>query len=149
MINSNIVDFLSFAVVNAVNIMTFFVFISRVKWPNIGYKLAIAIVLMAIPTVVVTVLNATAGREWLYWVMPLVFVAWTIFALIADIILKIEFRQPRNPKILVPFLLLFYAGLVGMGVLTWRIGLVFWVITVATFALQLFGMAYAHRHGKG
>ena len=149
MINSNIADFLSFAVVNAVNIMTFFVFISRVKWPNIGYKLAIAIVLMAIPTVVVAVLNATAGREWLYWVMPLVFVAWIIFALIADIILKIEFRQPRNPKILVPFLLLFYAGLVGMGVLTWRIGLVFWVIIVATFALQLVGMAYAHRHGKG
>jgi len=149
MINSNIADFLSFAVVNAVNIMTFFVFISRVKWPNIGYKLAIAIVLMAIPTVVVAILNTTAGREWLYWVMPLVFVAWTIFALIADIILKIEFRQPRNPKILVPFLLLFYAGLVGMGVLTWQIGLVFWVITVATFALQLVGMAYAHRHGKG
>ena len=113
-INSNIADLLLFAVVNTTNILTFFVFVSRVKWTSAGYKLAIATVVMAIPTIVIVVLNANAGREWLYLVMPLIFIAWAIFTLITDIIRNIEFRQPRKPKILVPFLLLFYIGLGGM-----------------------------------
>ena len=147
--NPEIADFLLFTVVNTTNILTFFVFVSRVKWPGAGYKLAIATVLMAIPATIIAVLNATAGREWLYWIMPLIFIAWAILTLIVDIICKIEFRQPRKLKILVPFLLLFYIGLGGMGVLTWRISFALWAITAVTFTLQFSGTAYAFRHGKG
>jgi len=149
MTNSNTADLLLFTIVNSVNILTFFLFISRMKWPNLVHKLAIASVVMAVPTIVVAVHNAIAGREWLYWVMPFIFIAWAVFALIFDIIRRIEFRQPKNPKILVPFLLLYYIGLIGMGVLTWRIGFIFWIITVFTFTLQLGGTAYAFRHRKG
>ena len=147
--NSHIADLLLFSVVNTTNILTFFVFVSRVRWPSAGYKLAIVTVLMAIPATVIVVLNATAGREWLYLVMPLIFIAWAILTLIIDVIRNIEFRQSRKLKILVPFLLLFYIGLGGMGILTWRIGFTFWVITAITFALHFSGMAYAFRHGKG
>jgi len=149
MINPGIADWLLFSVVNATNILTFFIFVSRVKWPNIVHKLAIATILMAIPAIVVAFLNKTAGREWLYWAMPIIFVAWAVLALVIDIIRQQEFRQPRKLRILAPFLILFYVGLGGMGVLTWRIGFTFWVVTVLTFALQFGGMAYAHRHGKG
>jgi hypothetical protein len=142
-------DSILFIVIHVVNISTFLLFVSRVKWPNVTRKLAIVTVLMGIPAGVIVFLNATAGREWFYQVMPSIFIAWTVFALVTDIILKLEFRQPRNLKILVPFLLLFYIGLGGMGVLTWRIGFTFWVVTAVTFALQFGGMAYAHRHGKG
>jgi hypothetical protein len=136
-------------VINVVNVSTFFLFVSRVKWPNMTSKLAIVTVSMGIPAGVIVFFNTTAGREWFYQVMPSIFVAWAVFTLVVDITLKLEFRQPRNLKILVPFLLLFYIGLGGMGVLTWRIGFTFWVITAVTFALQFGGMAYAHRHGKG
>jgi len=149
LMNSDTADLLLFAVVNTTNILTFFIFVSRVRWPNAGYKLAIATVLMAIPTTVIAVLSATAGREELYIVMPLIFIAWAILTLIVDVIRNIEFRQPRKRKILVPFLLLFYIGLGGMGILTWRMGFTFWVITAITFAIQFGGMAYAFRHGKG
>jgi len=142
-------DILLFVVINVVNVATFFIFVSRVKWPPMVSRLAIATVLMGIPVAAIIFLNATAGREWLYWVMPSIFVAWAVFALVVDMILKLEFRRPRNPKILAPFLLLFYVGLGGMGVLTWRIGFAFWAITAVTFALQFGGMAYAHRCGKG
>ncbi|MFB0556489.1 MAG: hypothetical protein ACETVW_01335 [Dehalococcoidia bacterium] len=144
-----IADCILFVVIQVVNISTFLIFVSRVKWPNVTRKLAIVTVLMGIPAGVIVSLNATAEREWFYQVMPSIFIAWTIFVLVADIILKLEFRQPRNLKILVPFLLLFYIGLGGMGVLTWRIGFTFWAMTAVTFALQFGGMAYAHRHGKG
>ena len=103
--NSNTADLLLFAVVNTTNILTFFIFVSRFRWPSAGYKLSIATILMAIPTIVIVVLNTTAGREWLYSVMPLVFITWAIITLIVDIIRRIEFRQPRKLKILVPFLL--------------------------------------------
>ena len=147
--NSETVDLLLFTVVNTTNILTFFVFVSRVKWTSAGYKLAIATVVMAIPAIVIVILNATTGRELLYLVIPLIFIAWAILALLTDVIRNIEFRQPRKLKILVPFLLLFYIGLGGMGMLTWRIGFTFWVITAITFALHFSGMAYAFRHGKG
>ncbi|MFC1938891.1 hypothetical protein ACFLWM_01900, partial [Chloroflexota bacterium] len=137
--NSNIADLLLFAVVNTTNILTFFLFVSRVKWPSAGHKLAIATVFMAIPAAIVVVLNATAGREWLYWIMPLIFIAWAILTLIVDIIRNIEFRQPRKLNILVPFLLLFYIGMGGMGILTWRISFTLWTITAVTFALQFIG----------
>ena len=149
MINPGIADWLLFSVVNATNILTFFIFVSRVKWPSVVHKLAIATILMAIPAIVVAFLNKTAGREWLYWAMPIIFVAWAVLALVIDIIRQQEFRQPRNLRLLAPFLILFYVGLGGMGVLTWRIGFTFWVVTAITFALQFFGTAYAHRHGKG
>ena len=149
MVDLDIADLLLFAVVNTVNIMTFSVFISRVKLPRISHKLAIATTGMAIPTIAVAALNAKAGSGWLSLVMPLIFIAWAVFALTVDIIRKQEFRQPRNPKILVPFLLLFYMGLGGMGALTWQIGVTFWAITAVTFVLQFGAMAYAFRHGKG
>lgn len=141
-------DLLLLFVVYATNILTFFIFVSRVKWLDAERNLSITTVILAIPTAVVASLNMTAEREWPYWVMPLVFVAWAILDLVVDIVRKQEFRQPRNNKILVPFLLLFYVGLGGMGALTWKIGLIFWVVTAATFALQFAGMAYAFRHGK-
>jgi hypothetical protein len=149
MVNLSMLDWLSFAVVNTVNILTLLIFLARVKSPHLTRPLGIAAVAMAIPAIVLARLSFSAGRTWPYYVMPLIFTAWAVFALVFDLIRKTEFRQPRNPKILVPFLLLFYIGLVGMGILTWRIGLVYWLITAITFALQLSGAAYASRHGKG
>ena len=149
MTDLSLADLLLLSVVNATNIFTFFIFLSRVKWPNAVNKLGIATILMAIPAVVVAFLNKTSGRELVYWVMPLIFMAWAILALVVDIVRKEEFRQPRNTKILVPFLLLFYIGLGGMGALTWRMGFSLWALTAATFTLQFVGMAYAFRHGKG
>ena len=149
MTDTSLPDLLLVSVVNATNILTYFIFISRVKWPNSHSKLAIATIAMAIPAIVIASLNKTAGREWLYWVMPLVLVAWAVLAFIVDIIRKREFRQPRDTRILMPFLLLFYIGLGGMGILTWRMDLSVWILTVTTFTLQFVGMAYAFRYGKG
>jgi len=149
MTDLNLADVLSLSVVNTTNVLTFLLFLSRVKWPNKEMKLGISTILMAIPAIVIASLNTTAGREWVYWVMPLIFVAWAILALVVDVIRKEEFRQPRNPKILVPFLLLFYISLGGMGALTWQMSLGLWALTAATFALQFCGMVYAFRHGKG
>ena len=145
----SLVDLLLVSVVNTTNVLTFFIFLSRVKWPNTEMKLGIATILMAIPATAVAFLNKAASREWVYWVMPLIFLAWAILALVVDVIRKEEFRQPRNTKILVPFLLLFYISLGGMGALTWRMSLGLWALTTATFALQFVGMAYAFRHRKG
>lgn len=88
MINLGIADLLLFSVVNAMNILTFFIFVSRVKWPNIVHKLAIATILLAIPAIVVAFLNKTAGCEWLYWAMPIVFVAWPVLAVVVDHLLS-------------------------------------------------------------
>lgn len=145
----SLADVILIFVVNVTNVLTFFIFLSRLKWPNMETKLGIVTILMAIPAAAVAVLNNTASREWVYWVMPLIFVAWAILALVVDVIRKEEFRQPKNTRILVPFLLLFYIGMGGMGALTWRMSLGLWALTAATFALQFIGMAYAFSHGRG
>ena len=147
-VNPQVADLLLFFVVNTTNILIFFIFASRVRWPSACYRLSIATVLMIIPATASVILNATDAREWLYLMMPLIFIAWAILALIIDLVRKIEFRHPRKLKILVPFLLLFYVGLGGMGILTWKIGFTFGVVTVITFALHFSGTAYAFRHGK-
>ena len=143
------VDLVLFFVINSANIIISTIFITRVKKPEIEKSLGILYNALGIPTLVIIILNLYFQREWWFWLFPLLFFGLIIFDLIVDYVKKIEFRNPKNPRILVPFLTLYYSSIILMWALTWILGAIYGAITGITYFLQLGCSIYAGKHGVG
>jgi hypothetical protein len=145
----HILDLSEFIVINLFNISTFILFISRVKKPRITRIIGIFNLMLGIPIMVIILFNLILGRAFWYWFYPLILIAFMIFCLVVDYIRKVEFRKPRKLSILIPFLILFYVGVILMWGLTWILGAIYGFITGLTYFLQLFGAYYAGKRGVG
>ena len=142
-------DLSEFIFINIFNLTVFILFISRVKKPGISRKIGLFNLALGIPIFIIGLFNLILFRDWWYWVFPFLLTIFIAFTLIVDYILKLQFRNPRKLSILVPFLLLFYISIILMWGLTWILGLVYGIITMITYFLQVFGAIYAGRHGVG
>ncbi|MBD3197553.1 MAG: hypothetical protein GF317_21040 [Candidatus Lokiarchaeota archaeon] len=144
-----ILDFFLFILINSANILSGLMFIGRVKnqmVANISGKLFI---ILGLPLFLIVFINLLLIREWWYWLFPSILLIFIIFTLIVDIIKKIEFRNPKNYKILIPFLILYYVGLILTWGITWTIGAIFGFITMISYFFQLAASVYAGKHGVG
>ena len=142
-------DLILFFVINSANITISFIFISRVKKPGLEHGLGILYIALGIPTVITIIINIYFQREWWLWVFPSLFLTFIMYDLIFDYIKKTEFRNPRNNRIVIPFLILYYISIVLMWGLTWTLGLLYGAITGITYFLQVGCSIYAGKHGVG
>lgn len=144
-----LLDLILFIIINSANIIISTIFITRVKKPGLEHGLGILYVALGIPTLIITFLNILIQREWWFWVFPSLFLIFIVFELIVDYVKKMEFRNPRNIQILVPYLILYYISIILMWGLTWTLGIIYGTITGITYFLQLGCAAYAGKHGVG
>lgn len=144
-----LLDMLVFFIINCANLIISAIFILRVKKPRLEHGLGLLYNALGIPTLVIIILNIYFQREWWFWIFPSLFLTFIIFELIIDYIKKIEFRNPRNNRILVPFLLLYYISIILMWGLTWALGVIYGAISGITYFLQLGCSIYAGKHGVG
>ncbi len=144
-----LLDLILFITINSANIIISAIFILRVKKPGIEHGLGVFYLVLGIPTLIITVLNIFFQREWWFWIFPTIFLIFIVFELIVDYVKKIEFRNPRNNRILVPYLILYYVSIILMWGLTWTLGVLFGAITGITYFLQLGCAIYAGKHGVG
>lgn len=144
-----VLDLTLFFIINSANIIISTIFISRVKKPGFEHILGIFYVVLGIPTLIIVIFNIYFLREWWFWVFPLLYVIFIVYELIVDYVKKIEFRNPRNKKILIPYLLLYYISIILMWGLTWTLGILFGTITGISYFLQLGCSIYASKHGVG
>ncbi|HPB63844.1 MAG TPA: hypothetical protein PLM80_00525 [Mesotoga sp.] len=135
--------------VNLINIFTFLMFLSRVKWPKVEILFGTATIILALPAVTIGALNLLRSANFLLWFPAILYGFWALLALVVDYLLKIEFRNPAKPSILVPFLILFYFSVGGMAAAFYRIDLYLWLISGVTSILNLYGAYYAGKQGKG
>jgi len=139
------------AVVNAVNVLQGIGFLSRLRTGarTINYYIGFAIMLLAVPAVIALVAFIREGANRIHLIGPILFLAFIVLLLIVDCIRPVEFRSPMRPEILVPFLALFFGGILFMGLPTFRINRPLWLVTAATTAFHLAMMAVAMRMGAG
>jgi len=147
--NYYVLDLILFIIINCANIIISTIFITRVKKPGMEHGIGFLYVALGIPTLIITIFNIIFQREWWFWVFPSLFLIFIVFELIIDYIKKIEFRNPRNIRILVPYLILYYVSIILMWGLTWTLGALYGAITAITYFLQLGCAAYAGKHGVG
>jgi hypothetical protein len=138
-------------VVNAVNLLQAAGFISRVYTGNqrINHILGYVMIALAIPAAVALVAFLRSGAGWLFWLGPAVYIAFIVVEIVVDYALPVEFRSPRRPEILVPYLLLFFGAILLMGLQMFNLNRALWLVTVVTTILLLASMVVAMRKGVG
>lgn len=147
--NYYLLDLTLFFIINIANFIISAIFISRVKKPGFEHILGIFYMMLGIPTLIVAISNLIFLREWWFWIFPLLFLIFIIFELIIDYVKKIEFRNPRNKTILIPYLILYYVSIILMWGLTWTLGILYGAITGISYFLQLGCSIYANKQGVG
>ena len=138
-------------VVNAVNLLQGAGFLSRVITGSqrINRLLGLVMIALAIPAAVTLVAFLRSGAGWLHWLGPAVYIVFVVVEILVDYALQVEFRAPRRPEILVPYLLLFFGAILLMGLQMFHLNRALWLVTVVTTVLLLASMVVAMRKGVG
>jgi hypothetical protein len=135
-------------VVNLVNVLQAIGFASRKRHGMaVNHGLGYAIALLAIPATAALVGFVRAGAGWLLIAGPVAFDAFVVLMLWVDYLRPVEFRSPRRPAILAPYLVLFFGSIVLMGIPMFAIERGLWLVTVATSTMLLGSMLWAARAG--
>lgn len=139
------------AVVNTVNLLQSFGFLSRIPAGSMAtnHLLGYVMIALAAPAGIALVGFLRDRAGWLQLSGPTVYLAFVALMIIVDYVSPIEWRSPARYEILAPYLLLFFGAILLMGLpMYWR-SRAFWMVTVGTTVLLLGSMALALRAGVG
>lgn len=127
---------------NLMNLLLAGMFLLRARnKPKPGQTLGWIAVGLSIPLGAATVVNLLAGRGWPFWLLPLLAVAYCLVELLLDGILKIDFRHSR---LLGPYLLLYYLGLMALIGYAFLVGKPHGFVTLITYFINLAATAYSY-----
>ncbi|RLF25677.1 MAG: hypothetical protein DRN14_07880, partial [Thermoplasmata archaeon] len=109
---------LVWAVVNAVNLLQSAGFASRVITGSmhVNHLLGYAIMALVVPAAIALWAFVSEGASWLWLAGPVCFICFVLLMLVVDYLHPVEFRNPPMPLVLVPYLVLFFGGIVLMGI---------------------------------
>jgi hypothetical protein len=135
---------LAWVVVNLVNLTQSAGFASRRRYGRrVNRILGWFIAGLGVPATIALAGYLRADDPW--WVGPAAFDGFVILMLLVDYVRPIEFRQPRRPMILVPYLALFFGSIVLMGLPMFAYDRRLWMVTVVTSTILLGTMTVAER----
>jgi hypothetical protein len=138
-----------FALATTVNVVAGGMFLARIYRPRWASPLGVVAILLGVPALALALAGAASGVSWTRWLFPLLYAVFAVVTLLLDFILKVEFRAPRRPRILVPYLILYYFPLVAMWGMLWDLGLVYWAVNGASYLGMVFASLWAVRKGVG
>jgi hypothetical protein len=143
-----IIDLAVFVIANLINLLITAMFLARArKLPQAGNVIGLVVVAMAIPLAAAVVMNLLSKRNWPFWILPLMTIAYCILEFILDYILKVDFR---HSSLLIPYLISFYLGLFAMIGYTFLVGKRYGFITLVTYFINLAATFYSYaRVGHG
>jgi len=136
-------------IVNLVNLLQAVGFASRVSAPDVQRVVGIAIGTLAVPATFALAEFVRTNADRRFLAGPISFDAFVIMMLVIDYWLEVEFRSPRKPAVLVPYVVLFFGSIVLMGAPMLRMNRRLWLVTVATTGVHLLAMGYAMSQGVG
>jgi hypothetical protein len=142
------IDLALFLIANLVNLLLAAMFLARIRGlRRLAQALGWLAVALGLPVAVIAVLNLLGGRAWWTVVLPALYVVYALLHLTLDGILKVDFRHSR---LLGPYLLVFYLGLLGLVGYSFGIGALYGFVTLGTYLVCLVTtwIAYA-RVGHG
>ena len=144
-----VVDLAVFAAANLMNVLLIGIFLSRPYGLKRAERvLGLISVCLALPLGLAAILNWWGQREWWTVVLPGLLAVFLVVELLLDYVLKADFRRTR---LLGPYLLLYYAAVMGMVGYSFLVGEVYGFVTLATYFLCLFATWYSYAkvgHGQ-
>lgn len=144
--NYEVVDIGLFVIANFINLAVALLLIARARgMVKIERDLGYAVVAMIVPVTLAIGFNIAAGRELWTIIMPSLLLLFLFVELLFDYILKLEFRYTR---LLGPYLLTYYLGLMAMIGYSFGIGELFGFVTLATYFINLAATGYSYSRVK-
>jgi hypothetical protein len=142
---------LVWGVVNAVNVLQGFGFLSRISSGSqaTNHVLGYIILALGVPAAAALIGFLRAGAAPGQWIGTIVFLAFLVLMLIVDYLWPVEFRSPPRTAILAPYLVLFFGAILLMGLPMYRLNRPLWLVTVATTIFLVIAMLAAMRKGVG
>lgn len=139
--NNRMVDRVVVTLANLMNIIMVFIFYLRTRHAGHLSVFGLVWVVFIILLVAAVVLNLRAKRDGWFILLPLLLALFLITELVLDYILQIEFRSTR---LLGPYLLLYYAAIMGMIGYAFLTEKKFGVITLATYFLSQIAALFSY-----
>ncbi len=148
LITAQTIDLAVVIIANLANLLLAGMFVARaIGQARVARGLGTGVVVPAVPLIVAVALNAVNGREWWTVVLPGLLVAYCAFEFVLDYVLRSDFRHTR---LLGPYLLLYYAGLMGMIGYAFLVDKLAGFVTLATYFVSLGATFYSFaRAGHG
>ncbi|GAA2112206.1 hypothetical protein GCM10009841_35670 [Microlunatus panaciterrae] len=135
-------------VVNLVNLLQTAGFLSRRRHGMaVNHTLGWVIIGLSVPATMALIGHAMVGSTG--WVGPAVFDLFVLLMLVVDYLRPVEFRHPARATILIPYLVLFFGGILLMGLPMFAVNRGLWLVTVATSVALMVSMVDAQRRGLG
>lgn len=136
-------DTLVVLIANAINLGMIAIFLLRTRYERVWeWRIGLLQIGLAVPLLIIIGYNSGRLRPWWTVVLPGLLAFFLIVELLLDYILRIDFRETR---LLGPYLLLYYAALMGMIGYAFLTSDLFGVITLSTYFGQLAATAYSYR----
>jgi hypothetical protein len=130
-------------VVNAVSLLQAVGFLTRPTAPEVNRAAGLVMIALAIPATAALVAFVRGRSGWRHVGGPAVYDAFIVLLVVVDYWLEVEFRSPRRPEILGPYLALFYGSIVLMGLPMFRIDRRLWAVTAVTAVALLASTIWA------
>ena len=126
-------------IVNLFNLMVVGLMLARVA--QIDYDLGVPLILMAVLLIAASLFNLIGKRDKWFTILPLILGVYLLTEWLLDYVFKIEFR---STWLLGPYLLLFYAGQMGMIGYAFLVKKSYGALTLVTYFLSLAATAYSY-----
>jgi hypothetical protein len=142
LINVNhIIDLSIFIIANLTNLLLAVMFLFRARGrPVVGNAFGWGAVVLGIPLLAASVMNALSARPWWAFILPGFLILYDLAEFTMDYLLKFDFRHSRW---LGPYLGLYYISLIGMVGYTFAVGKSFGFITLITYFINLAATAWS------
>jgi hypothetical protein len=134
-----------FFILGLVNsILLIFIFIIRKKRLNLLHRFGWTYLLLTIPAAYGIFLVFQEQKAVQYGIFLGIFLAYLALEGVYDFALKVPFREKRNWKLLVPYLGLYYAMNYGFVVMPWKTSIMWGIITLCLFIIQIIANLRTH-----
>jgi hypothetical protein len=143
---------LYFFILGLVNsVFLIFIFLIRKSRFVILQRIGWVYLLLAIPAVYGIILVAQQQKTVRYSIFLGIFLAFLLLEWLYDYVLKINFRENfrKNWKWVVPYLILYYAMNYGFVVMPWKTSLVWGLIMLGLFVIQIIANLKSHPKVSG
>ena len=131
----------------SINVVGTALFLTRVHWPAASKWFGYGTELLGIPALVFGILDITHGTvDFSTWA-KLAYSAWALYAFSVDHIFQIEYRDPRKPGIIVPYVVAYYIGIGTLAAAQFGSGIAPWAVAGVTCIAAVAASFYARAKG--
>ena len=137
-----------FWVAAAANLAGIGLFMARVYWPEGVPGLGIGTEALGIPALAVGIVDLATGTADAATVGVLAYAGWALGATLVDHVFRLEYRDPVNPAILVPYVVVYYVGIGLLSATQLTNGTAPWIIAGSTCILAVGASFFARAMGR-